>query len=66
MAAHSLLDPLDPTGTLVTGDALHCQTETARLIAGRGSNWECVTDFDPEVTMWLISLGIGAARRRKR
>ena len=39
MAARSLLGLLDLNGTLVTGDALHCQTETARLIAQRGGNW---------------------------
>jgi hypothetical protein len=32
IAARSLLGPIDLTGALVTGDALHCQGETARLI----------------------------------
>ncbi len=38
-AARALLGMLDLTGMLVTGDAIHCQTETARLIAARGGQW---------------------------
>src|ERR1700710_1108125 len=38
-AARSLLGLIDPTGVLVTGDALHCQGETARLIKDRGGDW---------------------------
>lgn len=38
-AARSLLGLLDVTGMLVTADAIHCQTETARLIAERGGEW---------------------------
>src|ERR1700744_1060889 len=38
-AARSLLGLIDLTGALVTGDALHCQGETARLIKGRGADW---------------------------
>jgi predicted transposase YbfD/YdcC len=38
-AARALLGMLDLTGMLVTGDAIHCQVETARLIAARGGNW---------------------------
>ncbi len=30
---------LDLRGSLVTGDALHCQAETARLIQQRGGDW---------------------------
>jgi len=39
MAARSLLGVLDLSGTLVTGDALHCQSGTARLIEQRGGKW---------------------------
>lgn len=39
IAARSLLGLLDLTGALVTGDALHCQGETARLIKDRGGDW---------------------------
>jgi predicted transposase YbfD/YdcC len=39
VAARSLLGLLDLTGALVTGDALHCQGETARLIQERGGDW---------------------------
>ncbi len=39
MAARSLLGLLELDGVLVTGDALHCQGETARLIAQRGGKW---------------------------
>jgi predicted transposase YbfD/YdcC len=38
-AARSLFGLIDLTGALVTGDALHCQGETARLIKGRGGDW---------------------------
>jgi len=34
-----LLGLIDLTGVLVTGDALHCQGETARLIKDRGGDW---------------------------
>jgi predicted transposase YbfD/YdcC len=38
-AARTLLGLIDLTGALVTGDALHCQGETARLIKDRGGDW---------------------------
>lgn len=38
-AARELLKLLDLTGMLVTGDALHCQTQTAELICERGGDW---------------------------
>ena len=38
-AARDLLRLLDLTGMLVTGDAIHCQAETAKLIAARGGDW---------------------------
>src|SRR3954454_13805775 len=38
-AARTLLGLLDLSGMLVTGDAIHCQTETARLITQRGGQW---------------------------
>ena len=38
-AARDLLGLLDLTGMLVTGDAAHCQAETARLIQARGGDW---------------------------
>jgi predicted transposase YbfD/YdcC len=38
-AARALLGMLDLTGMLVTGDAIHCQTETARLISEHGGDW---------------------------
>jgi predicted transposase YbfD/YdcC len=38
-AARTLLGLLDLSGMLVTGDAIHCQTETARLITARGGEW---------------------------
>ena len=38
-AARSLLGLTDLTGTLVTGDALHCQGETARLMKDGGGEW---------------------------
>lgn len=38
-AARTLLGLLDLDGALVTGDALHCQGETARLIGERGGDW---------------------------
>ncbi len=39
IAARALLGLLDLDGALVTGDALHCQGETARLIKQRGGDW---------------------------
>jgi predicted transposase YbfD/YdcC len=39
IAARTLLGLLDLKGALVTGDALHCQGETARLIQERGGDW---------------------------
>jgi predicted transposase YbfD/YdcC len=39
IAARALLGLLDLKGALVTGDALHCQGETARLINDRGGEW---------------------------
>ncbi len=39
MAARTLLGLLDLKGVLVTGDALHCQSDTARLIQERGGDW---------------------------
>lgn len=38
-AARSLLGLLDLTGMLVTAGAIHCQSETARLVAERGGEW---------------------------
>jgi predicted transposase YbfD/YdcC len=38
-AARGLLGLLDLKGALVTGDALHCQGETARLINQRDGDW---------------------------
>ncbi len=38
-AARALLAALTLEGTLVTGDAAHCQAETAALIAARGGDW---------------------------
>ncbi len=38
-AARTLLGLFDLTGMLVTGDAIHCQTETARLVRDRGGEW---------------------------
>ena len=38
-AARALLGMPDLSGMLVTGAAIHCQTETARLIAARGGQW---------------------------
>ncbi len=38
-AARALLETLTLQGVLVTGDAIHCQTETAELIAARGGDW---------------------------
>ena len=38
-AARGLLGLLDLTGMLVTADAVHCQTETARLVIERGGDW---------------------------
>ena len=39
IAARTLLGLLDLNGALVTGDALHCQGETARIITERGGDW---------------------------
>lgn len=39
VAARRLLSLMDLTGTLVTGDAIHCQVETARLVTQRGGDW---------------------------
>lgn len=39
MAARTLLGLIDLKGMLVTGDALHCQGETARLVRERGGDW---------------------------
>ena len=38
-AARALLGMLDLSGMLVTGDAIHCQGETARLVVERGGDW---------------------------
>ena len=38
-AARTLLGLLDLTGMLVTGDAIHCQSETAALVRERGGQW---------------------------
>ncbi|MHB8287338.1 MAG: ISAs1 family transposase [Caulobacteraceae bacterium] len=38
-AARDLLRLLDLTGMLVTGDAIHCQSQTAELITQRGGQW---------------------------
>lgn len=38
-AARTLLGLIDLTGMLVTGDAIHCQAETARLVNERGGDW---------------------------
>ena len=38
-AARTLLGLFDLTGMLVTGDAIHCQVETARLVHERGGEW---------------------------
>ena len=39
LAARALLSCLDLDGQLVTADAIHCQTETARLIRARGGDY---------------------------
>ncbi len=39
MAARELLALLDLTGMLVTGDAIHCQNQTAALITDKGGDW---------------------------
>lgn len=39
IAARKLLGLFDLHGMLVTGDALHCQGETAQLIEDRGGKW---------------------------
>lgn len=41
LAARALLSCLDLNGHLVTADAIHCQTETARLIRARGAIISC-------------------------
>lgn len=38
-AARSLLGLFDLQGMLVTGDAIHCQSETAAVIKERGGDW---------------------------
>ena len=38
-AARELLGMLDLTGMLVTGDAVHCQADTATLVQERGGDW---------------------------
>lgn len=38
-AARTVLGLIDLTGVLVTGDAIHCQSETAALIKARGGDW---------------------------
>lgn len=38
-AAREVLELFDLRGVLVTGDALHCQGETARLVRARGGDW---------------------------
>lgn len=38
-AARTLLRSFDLTGMLVTADAIHCQTETARLVRERGGHY---------------------------
>ena len=37
-AARALLETLTLEGALVTGDAIHCQAETAALIAAKGGD----------------------------
>jgi predicted transposase YbfD/YdcC len=39
VAARKLLGLFDLDGMLVTGDAMHCQGETARLVKERGGQW---------------------------
>ena len=39
MAARTLLGLLNLQGSLVTGDALHCQAGTAQLVQQRGGDW---------------------------
>lgn len=39
VAARALLETLTLEGTLVTGDAIHCQADTAALIRARGGDW---------------------------
>ena len=39
IAARTLLGLLDLKGSLVTGDALHCQAATADLVQQRGGDW---------------------------
>ena len=39
VAARKLLGLFDLNGALVTGDAMHCQGETARLVRERGGQW---------------------------
>jgi hypothetical protein len=38
-AARTLLQNFDLTGMLVTADAIHCQTETARLVRQRAGHY---------------------------
>ena len=38
-AARALLGCLDLSGSLVTADAIHCQTETAALVRERGGDY---------------------------
>lgn len=38
-AARALLELFDLNGVLVTGDALHCQAQTAQTILERGGDW---------------------------
>ncbi|KAA5602186.1 ISAs1 family transposase, partial [Roseospira marina] len=39
VAARAVLECLDLTGQLVTADALHCQSETARIVLERGGDY---------------------------
>jgi predicted transposase YbfD/YdcC len=39
VAAREMLALMDLTGMLVTGDAIHCQNETAALIKEKGGHW---------------------------
>lgn len=57
-AARTLLGLFDLNGVLVTGDALHCQGETARLIKERGGQWLFTLKANrplqhAEVTAWF-------------
>lgn len=69
LAARALLSCLDLNGHLVTADAIHCQTETARLIRARGGDYllrlkanrpalhEMVADYfaDPKTVVTLAT-----------